>query len=158
MNVSEYLNETRQSEGWFFPIDAHLFAVAVAMQKAMNVHGNLFEIGVHHGKTAIFLARLASPNEVLGVCDVFDRQELNIDRSGSGNRTRFENNMREHAGGTDLRIFMKLSSELTIEDTTDKCRFFHIDGGHRPQDVYTDLATADRALVAEGIVAVDDVF
>src|SRR5262249_3548882 len=82
----------------------------------------------------------------------------NIDRSGSGNRARFENNMREHAGRTDLRIFMKSSSELTIEDTTDKCRFFHIDGGHRPQDVYADLATADRALVAEGIVAVDDVF
>lgn len=158
MNVSEYLNATRQIEGWFFPIDAHLFAIADMMQKAMNVHGNLFEIGVHHGKTAIFLALLASPHEILGVCDVFDRQELNADHSGSGNRARFENSMRRHAGRIDLRIFMKPSSELTIEDTTENCRFFHIDGGHRPEDVFTDLATADRALVADGIVAVDDVF
>jgi hypothetical protein len=158
MKVRDFLNATRDIEGWFFPIDAHLFATADAMQKRMNVHGNLFEIGVHHGKTAIFLAHLASPREILGVCDVFDRQELNIDHSGRGSRALFEKNMSMHACAASLRVFAKLSSQLTTEDTTTTCRFFHIDGGHRAQDVYTDLETADRALLPDGLVAVDDVF
>jgi len=64
--------------------------------------------------------------------------------------------MRKYASATNLRVFSKPSSDLTIEDTTVNCRFFHIDGGHRP--VYTDLMTADRALLEEGVVAVDDVF
>jgi len=158
MNVSDYLSATQDVEGWFFPIDAHLFSAADAMQKRMNVHGNLFEIGVHHGKTAIFLAHLASPHESLGVCDVFDRQELNVDHSGGGSLARFEKNMRTHACAVNLRVFAKPSSELTAEDTTTTCRFFHIDGGHRQEDVYTDLETADRALLGAGMVAVDDVF
>ena len=158
MNVSNYLNATRHVEGWFFPIDAYLFVTVDAMQKRMNIRGNLFEIGVHHGKTAIFLAHLASPHETLGVCDVFDRQELNVDHSGAGSRAQFEKNMSMYAGAANLRVFSKPSSQLTTEDTTTTCRFFHIDGGHRPQDVYTDLETADRALLSEGVVSVDDVF
>ena len=158
MNVSNYLLATQHIEGWFFPIDAHLFAGIDVMQKHMNVRGNLFEIGVHHGKTAIFLANLAAPDESLGVCDVFDRQELNVDHSGGGSRALFEKNMKIHACTVNLRVFAKPSSQLTTEDTTTTCRFFHIDGGHRAQDVYSDLETADRALLAEGVVAVDDVF
>ena len=158
MNVFNYLNTTQHIEGWFFPVDAHLFAAVDAMQKRMSIHGNLFEIGVHHGKTAIFLAQLASVHETLGVCDIFDRQELNVDHSGGGNLLRFKRNMNMYAGATTLRVFAKPSSQLTAADTTTTCRFFHIDGGHRPQDVYTDMETADRALLAEGVVAVDDVF
>jgi hypothetical protein len=158
VNVPGYLNATQHVEGWFFPIDAHLFSAVDALQKRLNIRGNLFEIGVHHGKTAIFLAHLASAHEALGVCDVFDQQELNVDHSGEGNLARFEENMRIHACAANLRVFAKPSSELTGEDTTTTCRFFHIDGGHRPQDVYTDFETADRALIEEGVVAVDDVF
>jgi len=158
MNVRDYFNATQSIEGWFFPIDAHLFATIDVLQKRMNVRGNLFEIGVHHGKTAIFLAHLASPDERLGVCDVFDQQELNVDHSGAGSRDLFEKNMRMHAHAVSLQVFAKPSSLLTTEDTTTTCRFFHIDGGHRPQDAYTDLETADRALLPQGVVAIDDVF
>ena len=56
------------------------------------------------------------------------------------------------------RVFAKSSSELTTDDTTTSCRFFHIDGGHRPGDVIADLETASRALHANGVVALDDLF
>ena len=148
MNVSDYFDTTQRVDGWFFPVDAHLFAIVDAMQKRMTIRGNLFEVGAHHGKTAIFLAKLASPNEILGVYDVFDQQELNVDGSGKGSRAIFDANIRKHAGAPNLRVFSKLSSD----------RFFHIDGGHRPQDVYADLTTADRALLEEGLVAIDEVF
>lgn len=154
--VAEYLQQTKGVEGWFFPIDALLFGIADELQKRDGVRGNLFEIGVHHGKTALFLARMADEGEVVGVCDVFERQELNRDRSGSGNREIFERHLREH--NASVRIFAKLSSEITAEDTTARCRFVHIDGGHRPEDVLNDLEVAARALLPDGIVAVDDVF
>jgi len=155
-DVAEYLRATRGVEGWFFPIDAYLFAAIDELQQREGIAGNLFEIGVHHGKTAIFLARMRRGAEILGVCDVFEQQQLNRDRSGEGSRELFENNMR--AFGGPARVFAKPSSELTVDDTTAGCRFFHIDGGHRPEDVIADLETASRALNANGVVALDDLF
>jgi hypothetical protein len=158
--VKAYLDATRDVEGWFFPIDAYLFAFIDRIQKREGIAGNLFEIGVHHGKTAIFLGRAASADEILGVCDVFEGQELNIDRSGEGSRTLFERNMRALAPLEErrLRVFPILSSLLTVDDTTAACRLVHIDGGHRPEDVVADLHTAARALLPDGVVAVDDLF
>lgn len=154
--VREYLEQTRSVEGWFFPIDAHLFAIVDEIQKRKGIRGNLFEIGVHHGKTALFFAKMQAPGETLGVCDVFEQQELNRDHSGEGNRAIFERHLREHGASAD--VYAKLSSELTVADTSVQCRFFHIDGGHRPEDVLNDLHVAERALLPEGVVAVDDVF
>lgn len=156
--VLDYLRATRQIEGWFFPIDALLFGILDEIQKREGISGELFEIGVHHGKTALFLARMAAAGESVGVCDVFDEQALNVDRSGEGNRAVFDRYWSSLAGAVPLRVFAKLSSSLTTGDTTTRCRFVHIDGGHRPEDVMNDLAVADRALLPDGVVAVDDVF
>ena len=153
-DVRRYLDETRDVEGWFFPVDAYLFGFVDEIQRREGIGGNLFEIGVHHGKTAIFLARMRREGELVGVCDVFDQQELNRDRSGEGNRAIFERNLRGHA----LRVFARASNSLTPEDTTTGCRFFHIDGGHGAEDVVNDLTVAARALLPDGIVAVDDLF
>jgi len=157
-DVADYLRATRQVEGWFFPIDALLFGIIDEIQKREGISGELFEIGVHHGKTALFLARMAAAGESVGVCDVFDEQSLNVDRSGEGNRAVFDRHWRTLGGPVPLRAFSKLSSALTIADTSSRCRFVHIDGGHRPEDVMNDLAVADRALLPHGVVAVDDVF
>jgi SAM-dependent methyltransferase len=158
--VQRYLAETRAIEGWFFPIDALLFGALDEMQARESIGGNLFEIGVHHGKSAILLARMCRGGEVLGVCDVFGAQELNVDHSGEGSRELFLRNVAAHArlGPSQLRVFAKRSSELTAEETSTNCRFFHIDGGHRPADVVNDLGVAVRALGPDGIAIVDDVF
>lgn len=152
--VRRYLEDTRDVEGWFFPVDAYLFGFMDEVQRREGITGHLFEIGVHHGKTALALARMTGAGELLGVCDVFEQQELNRDRSGEGSRAIFLRNI----GGFPVRIFARESSGLTPEDTTTRCRFFHIDGGHRPEDVINDLEVAERALLPEGVVAVDDVF
>jgi SAM-dependent methyltransferase len=152
--VRLYLDDTRDVEGWFFPVDAYLFGFIDEVQRRESIAGDLFEIGVHHGKTSLFLARMRRKGESVGVCDVFDQQELNRDHSGEGNRAVFERNLRGH----DLRVFAKLSSDLTPDDTTTRCRFFHIDGGHRAEDVVNDLEVAARALLPDGVVAVDDLF
>lgn len=152
--VTRYLDETRPVEGWFFPVDAYLFGFIDDVQRREGIRGNLFEIGVHHGKTAMFLARCVRDAEVLGVCDVFEQQELNRDRSGEGSREIFLRNMGSHP----VRVFATESARLTPEDTTSECRFVHIDGGHRAEDVMNDLLVAERALLPEGVVALDDAF
>jgi hypothetical protein len=101
----------------------------------------------------------ARGGEVLGVCDVFGRQELNVDHSGEGSRELFVANLdRFGVDPARVRIFAKRSDALTPDDTTTGCRFFHIDGGHRAEDVVADLKSAAAALSDEGIVAVDDAF
>ncbi len=157
-DVATYLEATRSVEGWFFPIDAYLFAVIDEIQKREGITGNLFEIGVHHGKTAIFLSRMLRNDELLGVCDVFEQQDLNRDRSGEGSRELFLKNMQTFGSLERTCIFAKPSAQLKPIDTTTNCRFFHIDGGHRPEDVMADLRTAEIALAEDGVVALDDLF
>jgi hypothetical protein len=158
VDVNEYLFATEHVHGWLFPVDAHLFAIFDEAQKKQGISGNLFEIGVHHGKTAALLGRLAARGETIGVCDVFEQQHLNVSQSGDGNRLIFEQNMRRFAPNAQFSIFPHQSSTLTPSETTTTCRIFHIDGGHRPEDVFSDLEVASRALLPTGIVIVDDAF
>jgi hypothetical protein len=158
--VRDYLRATSGVKGWFFPIDAALFGAVDEIQKREGVSGNLFEIGVHHGKATVLLARMKREGERLGACDIFENQGLNRDASGKGDKEVFLTNMHTHGriGDGDLKVFAKSSEELTLDETTENCRFFHVDGGHWAEIVVNDMMTADRALIPEGIMAVDDVF
>lgn len=158
--VKEYLRATAGVKGWFFPVDAALFGAVDEIQKREGVSGNLFEIGVHHGKATVLLSRMKRADERLGVCDIFENQGLNRDASGRGDKEIFLSNMRTHGrvGDGELEVFAKSSEELSPEETTTSCRFFHIDGGHWAEIVLADMMTADRALSASGVMAVDDVF
>src|SRR5262245_28553726 len=163
MNKAEtrdYLRATSGIKGWFFPIDAALFGAVDEIQKREGVAGNLFEIGVHHGKATVLLSRMKRGDERLGVCDIFENQGLNRDASGKGDKEIFLSNMRTHGrvAEGELQLFAKSSEELSPEETTTNCRFFHIDGGHWAEIVVADMMTADRALNADGVMAVDDVF
>lgn len=159
-DVLRCLSETSAIEGWLFPIDALVIGAIDEMQRSLRIAGHLFEIGVHHGKSAILLARMLRDAEWLGVCDVFEQQHLNVDRSGEGSRELFTRNLATFAATAvqHVRIFAKRSDALLAGDTTTTCRLFHIDGGHRPENVFADMATASRALLSDGVVVVDDVF
>lgn len=158
--VQQYLSETSPVEGWFFPVDAQLFAFIDHVQQERSLTGNLYEIGVHHGKTALLLARFLRPGERLGVCDVFGNQDLNLDRSGEGSLRLFLRNVGTYTSldPSAVAVHPKRSDALTEVETTTGCRIFHIDGGHLPKDVKNDLQVAIRALHRDGVVIVDDVF
>jgi hypothetical protein len=86
-------------EGW--GINARLIDIFVELdklQKELNISGNLVEIGVHHGKTLILLGLLKRDNESVVGIDLFeDKQELNLDRSGSGSFDALKTNLMKHA-------------------------------------------------------------
>jgi hypothetical protein len=123
--------------------------------------GSVVEIGVHHGKSFILLA-LANRSRHCYAIDLFQAQDLNIDRSGQGDREKFLGNLQSWGADADkVVIDARPSDTVTAEDIITKVgrsRFFHIDGAHHLQVVSSDLALALATTDAAGIIAIDDVF
>lgn len=160
-NVRRIIRRTNNISGWFSAGAASVFAVINQIQKENNIEGNLFEIGVHHGKSAIFLAYLRnSQSELLGVCDIFENQHLNVSSSGTGDKQIMMMNFRDNFVDSDnfLRVFTKSSSQLELNETTSRCRIFHIDGGHSVEEATADLELAASALHPQGAIVIDDAF
>ncbi len=133
-----------------------LFAWMDEIQKTKGIGGDLFEIGVHHGRSAVLLGSMLEPGrEKLAVCDLFEDQRQNISGSGSGQRHIFERNMIS-CGDICTRIFSKSSSTLTPQETGTNYRFFHVDGGHTVDEALGDLRFAARVTIDAGVIAVDD--
>ena len=135
-----------------------LFAWIDEIQRSNGLTGDILEIGVHHGKAAVFLGALLDPaREKLAVCDIFQEQDRNLSGSGSGNRYIFEQNLKSYLGeGIDVRVFAKASAELTPTETGTNHRFIHIDGGHSRDEALADLNFAARVTLEQGVIAVDD--
>lgn len=137
-----------------------MFALVDELQKRARIQGDLFEIGVHHGKSAVMLASMANPeSETLSVCDIFASQHSNVSRSGYGDRQVFEANLRRYAlHFAPIRILQVNSKELRPDEVGDNIRFFHIDGGRNADEALSDLRLAAASLVQDGVIVVDDAF
>jgi hypothetical protein len=148
---------SRSIDGWFSPQAASLFALLDEAQKRAGIAGHLFEIGVHHGRSAVLLISLARPDERFGACDIFGSQEANVSRSGSGDRAIFEANVTRVVPQFDrLDVFETLSSALRAHELSRPVRFFHVDGGHLAEEALSDLRLAASVLHDRGVIAVDD--
>jgi Methyltransferase domain len=149
----------RDIGGWFTPEAAALFALLDDVQRSAGVTGDLFEIGAHHGKSAVVLCAMAQPSESVGVCDLFGQQALNLSASGSGERELLERNVtRVVPGFTRLRVFECPSSELSASQVGRGQRLFHVDGGHLLEEALGDLRLAAEVLHERGAIVIDDPF
>jgi len=162
--VLDYTKSMARIDGWFWPAAAYLFAWIDEQQRRSGITGNLFEIGTYHGKSAALLARLQRTGERFGVCDLFGREvdrmqrpQRVVGKPATGFLAKFLHNLQRFGPSIlDVNVFLGASGRLDVADTTDRCRLFHIDGGHEASDVYGDLEVADRALLPDGIVILDD--
>lgn len=153
----------RRVEGWLTPLDARLIRAVGAAQEGFGIYGGVGEIGVHHGKLFILLYLLLRQNERGIAIDIFDRQELNVDRSGKGNLDRFLKNTTRCAGRLDALEFLeKNSRSATADEILQKlgqpARLFSVDGGHTAELTLNDLTLADETLCPGGIAILDDCF
>jgi hypothetical protein len=112
--IAAYVTRGLQAvEGWGLnPALAGVFLAIDRFQKANGVGGNVFELGVHHGRSAILIALMAGPSETAVFLDLFERQEENIDFSGRGNRQIFEHNLATWATGRRWETIQANSLEL----------------------------------------------
>jgi hypothetical protein len=154
-----YLKEMDTVEGWFARSDALAIAECLSLQAREGITGAVAEIGVHHGKSFIALACAALPTDQLYAIDVFEQQNLNLDRSGQGNRDRFLTNLARYA--PDARVSVLAMSSLDLRgrerEFLDPLRFLSIDGGHTRVVTLNDIEIADAVLVDGGMCCVDDI-
>jgi hypothetical protein len=152
----------RRVQGW---VETPTFDVLRALrdeQDRAGVEGAVAEIGVHHGKLFIALQLLAPPGTPAVAIDVFDDQNLNVDRSGRGDLQRFEATVRRWGDWSSVVVVQADSTQLTGAEVRDfagqPIRWFSVDGGHTEEIVRTDMRSAEDSLAAGGIVIADDVF
>lgn len=156
--VKKLISKTRKIKGWFSLEAGLLIAALNECQNNHNIDGDIFEIGVHHGKSTVFFANLLIPSQSISICDIFDSQEDNISNSGSGDKVKLLRNISAYSKFEIKNIFSCLSSELDISRIGDNFRMFHIDGGHDKSEALTDLILASQAIHDKGIIIVDDPF
>lgn len=148
--------KVRRIQGWLPPHACRLIAILDAVQKGEGIRGNLFEIGVWHGKSAIPLASLLADEESLGVCDIFDDTDAN---GNSLKLRRLQENMSRFFADTSfLRVYPRSSRELSRDDVSADCRLIHIDGAHDSLNVYEDLVLAESCVHEQGAIVMDDAF
>jgi cephalosporin hydroxylase len=158
--VLRYLREMDTVDGWCSPTTGLAMAELLWQQERDGVSGGIAEIGVHHGKSFLFLALAARPGDRLVAIDLFERQKENIDASGHGDRQRFHETLRRFAPGVSVEEVTASSQELWELEEKLKLRglrFLSIDGGHTRELTLNDLRLADALLGQDGLCVVDDV-
>jgi hypothetical protein len=129
----------------------------------INSQGGVCEIGVHHGKFYMLLNSVTESTELSFAVDIFDRQDLNIDKSGKGNKFLFETNLKnlDRHGGKQTEIISGDSTDsgLNLVDAIGlgTMRYVSIDGGHTVFHTLNDLKIAEKIVINEGVVVLDDI-
>ncbi|MFE4701827.1 class I SAM-dependent methyltransferase [Streptomyces sp. NPDC056738] len=148
--------------GWFPVLDQMLFEWFLDRQESSGVRGDLLEVGVYMGKSAIFLGRHLQDTERYTVCDLFegsapdDANRAESTKSyGALTRRAFEENYLSFHDALP-RVLQGPSSVVPAEVAAGSCRFVHIDASHLYEHVYDDIGAAREALLPGGIVVLDD--
>jgi len=145
-----YTAATGAVAGWFDEGSMAIWDALLSFQERESIRGDLFEIGVFHGKSAALLGLHARPDETCLLCDRYPQEETiraNLGRFGLDPRAGVE------LIEADSRFVLKAP---VVRARRQRCRWIHIDGEHSTPAVRNDLAVAHRLLAADGLVVVDD--
>ena len=133
--------------GWFTALDFDLFDWLLSQQRQP---GDLLEIGVFKGQSAVSIGSHLRAGEEFKVCDIFERSDYD-----GLTRREFETNyLRFHS---TLPVVVDDSS-LNIRDYVEphSCRFIHIDGSHLYEFIKSDIEAALDLATPEAIIVLDD--
>jgi hypothetical protein len=142
--------------GWFHGSDALLFYLIAEFQRLGNVGGDLCELGVHRGRSAVVLGRLKRPGERLFCVDRFSLEAGVLEE------------FRRHRA----RLLPEAGDEVVVVDCPDllaldaapapvagaALRFLHVDAGHSHREVLNDLRNFAPLLAGGGAIPMDDAF
>ena len=160
--IDKYLkNGVNEVDGWLSIADKFLIWSLCNIQNAYEYSGSLGEIGVHHGKLFLLLLLNLQKGEKAFCVDVFDMQDLNIDKSGKGNEQIFLSNVDKFANRNMVHIIKDSSLNVNcsqIIEKVGKARLISIDGGHTSEITKNDLNLCEKILTDEGVIVIDDYF
>jgi cephalosporin hydroxylase len=144
--VREVWSRARLLPGWFTVDDCAHFALVLNLQSALGVRGDLVEIGVYHGRSALVLAHHAARDERVILCDTFEACGGAYPDQATPERVR-------SALGPNVDLRVCSSSALRFERPI---RFAHIDGDHTYAGALADLRLCAPSLLPGGVLVVDD--
>jgi len=151
-SLGKYLKKIATVEGWFWEPSIRNLIALDYFQDLYNITGDIGEIGVYYGKSAILLAHLVRPEKG-------ERLLLNDTFPEPNQPEIFLKNWQRFAPRNIKPLIIERDSRtLTKRDTGTNCRIFHVDGNHDLKTTIHDLETALKAIRPDGVVAVDDVF
>ena len=149
-------------DGWLEPYSAEFIALLSGIQLDAGFDGSIGEIGVHHGKLLILMLLASGRRDQSFAIDVFDKQHLNVDKSGHGDKVALLRNIARWAPGfPPVAIIERSSFDVRPEDILavgGEPRMMSIDGGHTEECVLNDLRLCERVLSSKGIAILDDCF
>lgn len=157
--TSELVGRLSPIDGWFSDEAVGHFCLLLGYQNAAGIKGDLLEIGVYHGRSAVVLASYLKGKERLHLVDTFMaengyREPYQI----PGDAESVWANLQELNPGItrDQVEFHVTRSDSLILDDAQTFRFIHIDGGHRMSEALGDLHLVADHLSPKGVIAVDD--
>jgi hypothetical protein len=148
--------------GWFDRIDVEAFRTLLGASTQKFAAGDLAELGVYKGKSAVLVGSYLRPGEIFTVVDLFGA-EADDAENGRENAEQYSGLTRRSFETEYRRVHQSLP--VIIEDFSSSIfenarigahRFVHIDASHMYEHVKTDIAGAQRLLMAEGVVVLDD--
>jgi hypothetical protein len=145
-HFQRYMRTCSSISGWFSRESIALWDCLLSYQRCQEISGHLFEIGVHHGRSAALAAMHTSFEELLVLVDsqslVCARQNLAAIKPSNVIylETRSQN----------------LHTYPIVGQLASKCRWIHIDGEHSESAVTSDLECASLLLSANGVISLDD--
>ena len=161
-DLKDFVHETQEVAGWFSIHDAAVFELILSMQTSGGVQGDILEIGVFEGKSAVLIGRHLQKGEEFHVCDIFDEEtdSKNLEEIEHSypelSRKKFEKNALKFLGFVPI-VHQCPSSDLPARLGGKRFRFIHIDGSHLYHHVKVDLDYATHALISgSGVIALDD--
>ena len=157
--ADKYLALAGDIEGWFSRMSATAIEYFHKAQSQLGIHGDMLEIGVHHGKSAMFFLAMRRPGELVHLNDLFDDQESNTSRSGQGNKDIFLANADRVVGDRlGMKLYLGPSRSLSAEAFGRDFRLIHIDGGHGILEAMNDILLAEELSVGKPTVTIVDDF
>lgn len=152
IDFKEYLSYYRdvvdkEVAGYFYPIDiVMMYAILQYLQN--NMSGDICEIGIAEGKSAISLSNFKYANDNLYLYDIFSEENV----------ATVEKNLKKFGRCDNITLRLQDSTKLTVEDIDfkQKLKLLHIDGCHEHEAVLSDLVVFSHFLSDDGIIMVDD--
>lgn len=148
--------------GWFVGHDQLAFEWILEAQSRTGVIGDLLELGVYEGKSAIHMAKFLRTGETLTVCDLFE--DVNVADGvpeyiryaySSLSQETFERNYL--AFHEQLPVIVRARTDTIVDHVrAGSCRFAHVDASHSYDDARRDIGAMRRLLGPGGVVAFDD--
>jgi predicted O-methyltransferase YrrM len=151
--LESYIKAFDRIEGWLSPDAALMLMAYNEVITAHGVAGDVLEIGVHHGLSAIAISAMRSAGAQLVAIDLFEQLQ------DKNNRPHFVRNMKAFCGDLGfVRCIAAPSTTLGPADVGEGYSFCHVDGGHTATETYHDLDLCSRILLPGGLLALDDYF